>query len=67
LSADEQARCEAVLANCLKRSVPLRFEVDAQLIAGLELRAPHAVVRNSFGADLARITAALLDDEHVPD
>ncbi|MBC8751128.1 MULTISPECIES: F0F1 ATP synthase subunit delta [Paraburkholderia] len=65
LRPEEQERCREVLANCLQRAVSVRFEVDPQLIAGLELRAPHAVVRNSFGGDLARIRAALLDGEHA--
>jgi F-type H+-transporting ATPase subunit b len=65
LRPEEQERCQEVVTNCLQRAVPLQFEVDPQLIAGLELRAPHAVVRNSFGGDLARITAALLDGDHA--
>jgi F-type H+-transporting ATPase subunit b len=64
LSPQEQEQCRATLAGCLRRELPLRFEVDPQLIAGLELRSPHAVVRNSIGAELARITEALLDDSH---
>jgi F-type H+-transporting ATPase subunit b len=64
LSPQEQEQCRATLAGRLRRELPLRFEVDPQLIAGLELRSPHAVVRNSIGAELARITEALLDDSH---
>ncbi|MEN2987375.1 hypothetical protein WG926_03605 [Tistrella sp. BH-R2-4] len=37
----------------------VRVAVDPALIAGLELVADHAVVRNSFRADLARITEEL--------
>jgi F-type H+-transporting ATPase subunit b len=66
LRPEEQERCREVLTNCLQRAVPVQFEVDPQLIAGLELRAPHAVVRNNFGGDLARIRAALLDGDHAP-
>jgi F-type H+-transporting ATPase subunit b len=66
LSPQEQEHCRAVLTACLNRAVSLEFEVDPQLISGLELRAAHAVVRNSFEADLARIRAALLRDDHVP-
>jgi F-type H+-transporting ATPase subunit b len=65
LSPQEQERCRTMLATCLKRDVPLDFEVDPQLIAGLELRSPHALVRNSFGAELARIKEALLNDGHA--
>ncbi|ABE31081.1 ATP synthase delta (OSCP) subunit [Paraburkholderia xenovorans LB400] len=65
LSPQEQDQCRAMLATCMKREVPVNFEVDPQLIAGLELRSPHAVVRNSFGAELVRIKEALLDDSHA--
>jgi F-type H+-transporting ATPase subunit b len=65
LSPQEQEQCRAMLATCLKRDTPLNFEVDPRLIAGLELRSPHALVRNSFGAELARIKEALLKDGHV--
>jgi F-type H+-transporting ATPase subunit b len=65
LSSQEQDQCRAMLAACLRRDLPLRFEVDPQLIAGLELRSPHAVVSNSLGAELARIREALLDDSHA--
>jgi F-type H+-transporting ATPase subunit b len=66
LSPEEQERCRAGLANYLKGNASLQFEVDPQLIAGLELRVPHAVVCNSFRGDLARIRAALLDGDHAP-
>ncbi|NYH14168.1 F0F1 ATP synthase subunit B [Paraburkholderia bryophila] len=65
-SPQELEHCRTVLAACLNRAVSLELEIDPQLIAGLELRAAHAVVRNNFGADLAQIRAALLDSEHVP-
>jgi F-type H+-transporting ATPase subunit b len=65
LSPQEQEQCRAMLATCLKRDTPLNFEVDPRLIAGLELRSPHALVRNSFGAELARIKEALLKDRHA--
>ncbi|KAE8759200.1 F0F1 ATP synthase subunit B [Paraburkholderia madseniana] len=66
LSPQELDHCRTVLAACLNRAVSLAIEVDPQLIAGLELQAAHAVVRNNFGADLAQIRAALLGSEHVP-
>ncbi|MFM0055334.1 F0F1 ATP synthase subunit delta [Paraburkholderia phytofirmans] len=65
LTQPEQERCREVLAAGLGRPVSLQIEVDPYLIAGLELRADHAVVCNSFGADLARIRTALLDGDHV--
>ena len=41
---------------------PLNFviAVDPDLVAGLELETPHAVVRNSFRADLSRIVEELI-------
>jgi F-type H+-transporting ATPase subunit b len=66
LTQPEQERCREVLAASLERPVSLQIEVDPLLIAGLELRADHAVVCNSLGADLARIRTALLDGDHAP-
>jgi F-type H+-transporting ATPase subunit b len=66
LSPQELEQCRTVISGCLNRAVSLVVEVDPQLIAGLELRTAHAVVRNNFGADLAQIRAALLGSEHVP-
>lgn len=65
LTRPEEERCREVLAAGLGRPVSLQIEVDPHLIAGLELRADHAVVRNSLEADLARIRTALLDGDHV--
>ncbi len=41
----------------------LSFVVDAALLAGLELRAPHAVVRSSWAADLERLSAEVAHDD----
>ena len=40
-------------------------DIDADLIAGLELETPHAVVRNSFRSDLARIVEELTRHDSV--
>lgn len=66
LGEQEQESCRAALAACLNRPISLQFEVDPSLIAGLELTAAHAVVRNSFKADLAQISAALLSGDNAP-
>ena len=60
LTGDERARLEARLAEALGRKVMLAVEADPALIAGLELDAPHAIVRNHFRADLDRIKAEVL-------
>lgn len=59
LSGDERARLETQLAEALGHAVSLDIEVAPDLIAGLELDAPHAIVRNHFRADLDRIAAEL--------
>lgn len=59
LTGDERARLETRLAEALGHAVELDIEVVPDLIAGLELDAPHAIVRNNFRADLDRITAEL--------
>ena len=41
------------------------FAVDPDLIAGAELRTPHAVVRNSWRADLDAMVESLNEDNHA--
>lgn len=59
LMRDETKACEAALARALGAPVTVSMTVDPGLIAGLELAAPHAVVRNSLRADLDRIAGEL--------
>jgi len=47
------------LAEALGRTLTLEIREDPELIAGLELDATNAIVRNHFRADLSRITAEL--------
>jgi F-type H+-transporting ATPase subunit b len=62
LSAPERADLERRLAGVLGRDIKLTVETDPELIAGLELDAPQAIVRNHFRADLDRIKAELADN-----
>ncbi|MFM0649614.1 F0F1 ATP synthase subunit delta [Paraburkholderia bryophila] len=64
---DELAACRAALARVLGRDLPLTITVDPTLLAGLELEAPHAIVRNSFRSDLAYLQSELLahDTDHA--
>lgn len=62
LTEAEAQSCRDSLAAALGRPVTLAISVDPTVIAGLELDSPHAVVRNSFRADLERIAAALAHD-----
>ena len=55
LPAEEQARVRAAIGAAFGHEVEISFGVDPQLIAGLELRAPHFVLSNSWRADLAKI------------
>jgi F-type H+-transporting ATPase subunit b len=65
LRADELAACRIELSRVLGRDLALQIMVDPAIIAGLELEARHAIVRNSFRADLARLQTELL--VHDPD
>jgi F-type H+-transporting ATPase subunit b len=58
-SAEVEA-CRKSLEKVLGHSIALDVSVDPKLIAGIELEAPYAVVRNSFRADLARLKSELV-------
>ena len=60
VTPEEAEACRKALAGVLGRPVLLEVSVEPALIAGLELEAPHAVVRNSFRADLARLKSELV-------
>ena len=59
LNDAEMKSCRSAFAKALGRPLDFSVDVDPGLIAGLELEAPHAVVRNSFRADLSRIVQEL--------
>ena len=67
LNAGELTSCHAALARALGRDALFEVTVDPTLLAGLELEAPHAIVRNSFRADLAYLQTELLahDTDHA--
>jgi F-type H+-transporting ATPase subunit b len=67
LREDELAACRSALGHVLGFDVPLVVSFDPTLLAGLELEAPHAIVRNSFRADLAYLQTELLahDKDHA--
>ena len=63
LSSSEQAACVALLGRRFDPPPALQFRVDPGLLAGIELRGAHAVLRRSWQAELDRIGADLhLDD-----
>jgi F-type H+-transporting ATPase subunit b len=59
LTPGEAQSCRAALARALGRPLDFVFAIDPNLIAGLELETPHAVVRNSIRSDLNRIVEEL--------
>ena len=60
VTPEEVEVCRKALAGVLGHPVLLEVSVEPDLIAGLELEAPHAVVRNSFRADLVRLKSGLV-------
>ncbi|MCA0920142.1 F0F1 ATP synthase subunit delta [Pseudooceanicola nanhaiensis] len=63
MSGDEADHLRERLARVTGHPVALAVTTDPTLIAGLELDAPHAVVRNHFRADLDRIRQELLKND----
>jgi F-type H+-transporting ATPase subunit b len=55
---------EAALGATLRH---VAFRTDPSLVAGVELRSPHAVVRTSWGNDLERIREELKRDSKQPE
>ena len=60
LTTDELAACQAAITQALGHPLQVQVTVDPAVIAGLELEAPHALVRNSFRHDLAGLKTELL-------
>ena len=60
VTPQEVEACRKALVGVLGHPVLLEIAVEPELIAGLELEAPHAVVRNSFRADLIRLRSELV-------
>ena len=61
----EMKSCRDAFAKALGRPFTFSVDVDPGLVAGLELDTPHAVVRNSFRADLSRIVEELTRHDRV--
>jgi F-type H+-transporting ATPase subunit b len=60
VTPQEVEACRKALTEVLGHTVAVEVSVDPALIAGIELEAPHAVVRNSFRADLVRLQSELV-------
>lgn len=66
LSPTEQDACTALLGRVLSPPPVLRFRVDPRLLAGIELHGTHAVLRQSWRAELERLAHELRqEDEDV--
>lgn len=63
LDEADRTACAALLTRRLGLSVPPRFRTDPALIAGIELRGDHAVLRHSWQAELERVAQELAQDE----
>ena len=66
LTPEETQSCRDAFARALGRPLDFIVAVDRDLIAGLELETPHAVVRNSFRNDLSRVVEELTRHDRVP-
>lgn len=65
LTEAELQACRDALARAVGRPIEFAVDVDPGLIAGLEIETPHAIVRNSFKADLDRIAEELISHDRV--
>ncbi|MBY8826535.1 F0F1 ATP synthase subunit B family protein [Hephaestia mangrovi] len=65
LDAQARARYTKGLEANLPGMPKPHFAVDPALIAGFELWGPHALVHNSWRADLDRLLAALKEGDHA--
>jgi F-type H+-transporting ATPase subunit b len=60
VTPEEVEACRKAIAGILGHPVAVEVFVEPALIAGIELEAPHAVVRNSFRADLIHLKSELV-------
>jgi F-type H+-transporting ATPase subunit b len=65
LDLAEQKRTGELIGEALGGHPKITFMTDPALIAGLELRAAHLVVSNSWRADLTQILADLAHDKRL--
>jgi F-type H+-transporting ATPase subunit b len=63
LDPAEQKRAIQLIGDAFGAPVDIAFKTDPDLIAGLEIRADHLVVSNSWRADLTHILAKLAHDK----
>jgi F-type H+-transporting ATPase subunit b len=66
LSREEMQHVRAALKEAFGTELPFMFQTDPAIIAGIELKGPNTIVRNSWRADLDRIRHELGRDKNVP-
>jgi F-type H+-transporting ATPase subunit b len=57
----EKETIKSEVLSALGGTPEIRFTIDPDLIAGLELRSPHFVLHNSWAADLTQVRKAVKD------
>jgi F-type H+-transporting ATPase subunit b len=65
LTPEEAQSCREAFARALGRPLDFAVAIDPDIIAGLELEASHAIVRNSLRSDLSRIVEELTRHDSV--
>lgn len=63
LSAEQSRSCSRRIAAALERQIPIQFTQDPALIAGVELRLPHAVINCSWKQSLVQALNSLLKSD----
>lgn len=63
LEEGEQLQARAAIGTAFDAHPAITFTADPTLIAGLELRAPHLAVKNSWQADLSEILLELTHEQ----
>jgi F-type H+-transporting ATPase subunit b len=61
LTSGEKTRVTKAIHDALQDTLNLRFIIDPDLVAGLEIRTPHFVLHNSWQADIKQILKAMTD------
>jgi F-type H+-transporting ATPase subunit b len=65
LSDEQQKRFRGALNAAFGEELPFTFRADPKVLAGIELHGHNVVLRNSWRADLERITEELSRERHA--
>lgn len=63
LDADDRTQLREALGAAMGREVPVEFSTDENLLAGVELRFRHLVIRNHWAADLDQLVERIQHDD----